>query len=87
MCIRDRSNVDTSMKYSIDSGTTWNDITGETMEITGVTADNDVKVYQPGDRIDTLDSEIQIIDVTQAAQPVVSGADCTTCLLYTSRCV
>ena len=66
------------MKYSIDGGNSWNDITGTTMEITGVTADNDVKVYQPGDRIDTLDSEIQTIDVTQAALPTVSSADCTT---------
>ena len=72
------SGVDTSMKYSIDGGNSWNDITGTTMEITGVTADNDVKVYQPGDRIDTLDSEIQTIDVTQAALPTVSSADCTT---------
>ena len=35
-------------------------------------------MYQPGDRIDTLDSEIQTIDVTQAALPAVSSADCTT---------
>ncbi len=72
------SGVDTSMKYSIDGGNNWNDITGTTMEITGVTADNDVKVYRPGDGIDTLDSEIQTIDVTQAALPTVSSADCTT---------
>ena len=72
------SNVDASMKYSTDGGTTWNDITGETMEITGVTADNDVKVYQPGDGMDTLDSEIQTIDVTQVAMPTVSGVACTT---------
>lgn len=72
------SNVETGMKYSTDGGTNWNDITSTSMEITGVTAANDVKVYKPGDGTTTSDSEVQTIDVTQAAQPTVSGADCTT---------
>ena len=73
------SGVDTSMKYSVDGGTTWNDITGETMEITGVTAEQDVKVYKPGDGTTTSDSKVQTIDITQAAQPTgIDKADCTT---------
>ncbi len=72
------SGVDSSMKYSVDGGNSWNDITGTTMEIAGVTADKDVKLYRPGDGIDTLDSEVQTIDVTQAALPTVGSADCTT---------
>ena len=73
------SNVDTSMKFSLDGGTTWNNITGETMEITGVTAENDVKVYRPGNDVATADSEVQTIDVTQAAQPTgIDKTDCTT---------
>lgn len=73
------SNVDTSMKYSVDGGTTWIAITGEPMAITGVTAANDVKVYKPGNGTTTADSEVQTIDVTQAAQPAgVDKADCTT---------
>ena len=73
------SGVDTSMKYSVDGGTTWNDITGETMEITGVTAEQDVKVYKPGNGTTTSDSKVQTIDITQAAQPTgIDKADCTT---------
>lgn len=73
------SNADTSMKYSVDGGTTWNDITGETMELTGVTAEQDVKVYKPGNGTTTSDSEVQTIDVTQAAQPEgIDKEDCTT---------
>ena len=73
------SDVDTSMKYSVDNGNTWNDITGTTMEITGVTAANDVKVYKPGNGTSTSDSEVQTIDVTQADQPEgIDKVDCTT---------
>lgn len=73
------SGVDTSMKYSVDGGTAWNDITGETMEIIGVTAEQDVKVYKPGNGTTTSDSEVQTIDITQAAQPTgIDKADCTT---------
>ena len=72
------SNVEPGMKYSTDGGANWNDITGTTIDLTGVTAENDVKVYKPGDGTTTSDSDIQTIDVTQAAQPAVSGVDCTT---------
>lgn len=72
------TNVDSSMKYSTDGGSTWIDITGETIEITGVTADRDVKLYRPGNGTTTYDSEIQTIDVTQAPQPSVNSIDCTT---------
>lgn len=73
------SDVDTSMKYSVDGGDTWNDITGTTMEISGVTAANDVKVYKSGNGTTTSDSEVQTIDVTQAAQPTgIDNVDCTT---------
>ena len=53
--------------------------TGETMEITGVTAEQDVKVYKPGNGTTTSDSKVQTIDITQAAQPTgIDKADCTT---------
>ena len=71
--------VDTSMKYSLDDGTTWVNITSTTMDITGVTANKDIKVYKPGNGTTTSDSETQIIDVTQAAMPAgISKTDCTT---------
>ncbi len=73
------SNVDTSMKYSVDGGNTWNDIPGEAMEISGVTTENGIKVYKQGNGTTTSDSEVQTIDVTQAAQPTgVDKSDCTT---------
>lgn len=73
------SDVSAGMKYSLDGGETWNDITGTTMELTGVSAANDIKVYQPGDGTTTADSDIQIIDVTQAQQPAgLDGIACTT---------
>lgn len=72
------SNVDISMKYSTDGGASWTDITGTTMDITGVTADKDIQVVKKGDGT-TADSDAQIIDVTQAAQPAGIGTtDCTT---------
>ena len=72
------SNVDTTMKYSTDGGESWTDITGTTMDITGVTADKDIQVVKKGDGT-TADSDAQIIDVTQAAQPAGIGTtDCTT---------
>ena len=72
------SNVDTSMKYSTDGGVNWNDVTGTSMELTGVTAANDVLVKRPGNGSTTSDSAVQTIEITQASQPTVSGADCTT---------
>ncbi|HJA12754.1 MAG TPA: hypothetical protein H9799_07360 [Candidatus Mediterraneibacter merdipullorum] len=73
------SDVDVSMKYSVDGGSTWNGITDTTMPITGVTASNDVKVYKPGNGITTSDSAVQTIDVTQAEPPTgVLAVDCTT---------
>lgn len=73
------SNVDASMKYSTDGGASWTDITGATATVTGVTADKDIQVVKKGDGTATADSDVQIIDVTQAAQPAGIGkTDCTT---------
>ena len=73
------SNVDASMKYSTDGGASWTDITGATATVTGVTADKDIQIVKKGDGTATADSDAQIIDVTQAAQPAGIGkTDCTT---------
>ena len=75
------SGVDSEMKYSIDGGSNWKNITGTTATITtGVTAAKDIQVKKPATDPDTrLDSEVQSIDVTQAAKPIgVTGAACTT---------
>ena len=71
------SNVDTSMQYSVDNGANWIDITGDMMEITGVTAANGVQVKRPESGLIPA-SEVQTINVTQPAQPTVSGVGCTT---------
>ena len=73
------SDVDTSMKYSVDGGNSWIEITDTTTEITGVTAENGVKVYKTGDGTQTLDSEEQTIEITQAGEPSgVKGISCAT---------
>ena len=72
------SNVTTTMKYSVDGGETWQGISDTTINITGVTAENGVKVYKPGNGTTTTDSDVQTITVNKAATPTVSKADCTT---------
>ena len=73
------SDVDATMEYSVDGGASWTDITGTTVDITGVTADNDIRVVKKGNGTTTSDSAEQIIDVTQAAAPAGIGkTDCTT---------
>ncbi len=67
------SDVNASMEYSVDGGTSWHSVTGDSMTITGVTAEHGMKVRRnqsdPG----------QTIQITQASQPTaVSGTDCTT---------
>ena len=72
------SNVTTNMKYSVDGGSNWINITGPTMDISGVTASNDVKVYEQGNGTTTSNSSIQTINITQASSPSVTSSNCTT---------
>lgn len=67
------------MKYSVDGGENWIDVTGSTVNVTGVTAENDIRVYLPaGDIVDT-DTKVQVIDITKPAKPTgVEGVKCTT---------
>lgn len=71
------SNVTSGMKYKIDSGT-WQDITGASVLLTGLSACT-IKVYQPGNGTTTTDSAEQTISVTKAEMPTTAGkVDCTT---------
>ncbi|MCI8796174.1 MAG: hypothetical protein HFG89_04875 [Dorea sp.] len=73
------SNVTVGMKYSLDGGNVWKEVTGESIEIVNVTENMDIRVYQPGDGFNSADSDIQIIDVTQAKIPEgLEGIACTT---------
>ena len=72
------SNIEPGMKYSIDGGTSWNDVEGTSVDLFGVTAANDVKVYKPGDGTTTVDSAIQTIDLLKEDAPKVNGVDCAT---------
>ncbi|MBE5784453.1 MAG: hypothetical protein E7330_01495 [Clostridiales bacterium] len=69
------SNVAAGMKYSVDGGSTYVAITEESVNLTGVTAANDIKVYMPGDGVQTADSDVQTIDVTQPAAPTADDLD------------
>ena len=74
-------NVDSSMKYSLDSGATWQPITGETALCTGVTVANGIQVKAFGADAYNLDSEIQTITVTKHPTPasptLVTSSDYT----------
>lgn len=72
------SGVSAGMKYSVDNGSTWHDILDTVVNIEGVTAANGIQIYEPGDNLTTLDSEIQTISVMQAGLPEVGKVDCTT---------
>ena len=73
-------NVTTANTYSLDGGTTWNNVTGDNMAITGVTTSKGVQVKLPtADPLNCKDSEAQIIKVTQASKPTGLGkTDITT---------
>jgi hypothetical protein len=67
------------MKYSVDGGAVWNDITESPMNISGINTTDGVKVKRLGDGGTTLDSDAQVITVTKATVPNTAGkTDCTT---------
>ncbi len=70
--------VESGMKYSIDGGENWSSVSAESVTIeSGVTAENGIQVYRFGNRITTLDSDIQEVAVTKASLPEgVAGTDC-----------
>ena len=74
------TDVESGMRYSIDGGTNWTDLTVASVTInSGVSADNGIKVYKPGNGTTTSDSDVQTICVTKASKPSgLSKTDCTT---------
>ena len=71
------SNVTAGMQYSLD-GSTWTDISSESVDLTGLNACT-IYVVKKGDGVTTLDSDAQTIIVTKADAPAdVTAASCTT---------
>ncbi|MBO4461100.1 MAG: S-layer homology domain-containing protein [Clostridiales bacterium] len=67
-------NVTTANTYSLDGGTTWNNVTGDNMALTGVTTSKGIQVKLPtADPLNCKDSEAQVIKVTQASKPTGLG--------------
>jgi uncharacterized repeat protein (TIGR02543 family) len=75
------TNISTTMRYSVDKGTTWNPITGSMMIITGVTAENGIQIKRIGNGSTSSDSAVQTITVTKADTPsVISSTNETSAL-------
>ena len=69
------TDVAAGMRYSIDGGVTWVGISGtEAVIASGVTAENGILVYQPGNGATTTDSEAQAIVISKAAVPNLAAA-------------
>lgn len=65
------SNVTSGMKYSINGGSSWTNITSASVNLTGLSAGT-IKVYKPGNGTTTTDSDVQTITVTKASTPNLS---------------
>ena len=71
--------VSKGMKYSVDGGENWIDVTGSTVNVTGVTAENGIQVYLPAGDIVNTDTKKQVINITKPAAPTgVSAVQSTT---------
>lgn len=66
------SNVDDKMKYSIDGGSTWVDITATTVDLSKaeLDAEKDIRIVRKGQDTVSTDSEAQILDLTKQGTPV-----------------
>ena len=58
-----------TMKYSVDGGSVWKDVTGSSMPITGVTAAKGIKVKDVGNGSTISASPVKSITVTEGTKP------------------
>ena len=58
-----------TMKYSVDGGYVWNDVTSASMDITGVTAANGIQVKDVGNGTTISASSVKSITVTEGTKP------------------
>ncbi|MCR5684958.1 MAG: chitobiase/beta-hexosaminidase C-terminal domain-containing protein, partial [Lachnospiraceae bacterium] len=74
------TNVTSGMKYSIDGGSNWTDITGTSVTIaSGISVTNGIKVYKQGNGEGVLRSDVQTIELTQAEAPDATSFTTTAC--------
>lgn len=73
------SNVEAGMKYSVDGGESWIEITGTSaaLDEAGLSVTHGIQVRRPGNGSTTGDSAVQAIVLTRAKAPVVAGRDQT----------
>lgn len=72
------SNVKVGMRYSLDGGASWVEITDAIAALVGVTTEKGILVDWPGDFHETNDSAVQTITITKAAVPTTAKAQgCT----------
>ena len=62
-----------TMKYSVDGGSVWNDVTSASMDITGVTVTNGIRVKDVGNGGTISESSEKIITVTEGTKPTGLG--------------
>lgn len=72
------SNVKVGMRYSLDGGASWVEITDATADLVGVTTEKGILVDWPGDFHETNDSAVQTIAITKAAVPTTAKAQSCT---------
>ncbi len=63
------TNVEPGMKYSLDGGKDWTDITDTSAEISDISTSHGIIVKRSGNGTTTADSDAQTITVTKAAAP------------------
>ncbi len=68
------------MRHSLDGGYTWLPCTAPSTVPAGTIGKNyDIRVKDMGDGVNTTESQVQTIDITQAAAPTTAGkVDCST---------
>ena len=68
------TNVAEGMRYKVNNGD-WTDVAETEIDLsdTGLASGSTIQIYQPGDGVNASDSEVQVINLTQAAVPTTVG--------------
>jgi hypothetical protein len=77
------TNVDTNMEYSLDSGATWQKVTGTSMDVSGVVAGKDIEVRVASEGLYLASDPYKVASVTKGATPTTAGFTATSDTLGT----